>query len=90
MTGHGFVEKSLSSKKIVSDIEKWESIFYVADETEEVTRLLKELIENYNVRGKRIHDANIVASMEANLIQSLCTFNTDDFKIFKKIGSSPN
>ena len=37
MTGPGFVEKSLSPRKVVSDIEKWESIFQIADETEEIT-----------------------------------------------------
>jgi len=50
-----------------------------------ITKILKELIETYNIKWKRIHDANIVASMVANLIQSLFTLNIDDFKIFEKI-----
>ena len=57
MTRHGIVEKPLSSKEIVSDMEKWGSLFQVADETEEVTKILVELIKTYNIKGKSIHDA---------------------------------
>jgi predicted nucleic acid-binding protein len=85
MTRHGIVEKPLSSKEIVSDMEKWGSLFQVADETEEVTNILVELIKTYNIKGKSIHDANIIAVMTANSIQTLFTLNIKDFKKFKKI-----
>jgi predicted nucleic acid-binding protein len=49
MTRPGIVEKPLSSKEIASDIEKWESIFQIADETEEVTGILVELIKVHNI-----------------------------------------
>jgi len=85
MTRPGIVEKPLSSKEVASDIEKWESIFQIADETEEVTGILVELIKAHDIKGKKIHDANIVAAMMANSIQTLFTLNVDDFKKFKKI-----
>ena len=85
MTRQGIVEKPLSSNEIVSDIEKWTSIFQVADETEEVTQNLVELIEHYDIKGKKIHDTNIVATMMANSIPNLFTLNTNDFKKFIKI-----
>ena len=85
MTRQGIVEKPLSSNEIVSDIEKWTSIFQVADETEEVTQNLVELIERYDIKGKKIHDTNIVATMMANSIPNLFTLNTNDFKKFIKI-----
>lgn len=85
MTRPGIVEKPLSSKEVASDIEKWESIFQIADETEEVTGILVELIKAHDIKGKKIHDANIVAAMMANSIQTLLTLNVDDFKKFKKI-----
>jgi len=40
MSRPGIVENPLSSEEVASDIERWESIFQVADETEEVTRIL--------------------------------------------------
>jgi len=45
------------------------------------TRLLS-LLENYPVAGKQVHDANIVATMLANGITRLLTFNSADFQRF--------
>jgi len=54
----------------------------VADETEEVKEILKGLVEKYKLRGKIIHDANIVAAIVANSITKLFTLNVVDFKRF--------
>ena len=89
MTGSGGVEKPLFLRKVVTDIEKWEGIFQIADETEEVTKFLKELIVSYTIKGKRIHDANIFATMMVNLIKTLFTLNKQDFKSFEKINLIP-
>ena len=85
MTRPGIVEKPLSSKDVASDIEKWESIFLIADETEETTRTLVQLIKSYDIKGKKVHDANIVATMICNSIQALFTLNADDFRKFIEI-----
>jgi len=70
----------LSSEEVASDIKKWIEKFRVADETKEVTAKLLELIMLYNFKGKRIHDANIIATMMENNIQKLFTLNANDFK----------
>lgn len=85
MTRSGIVEKPISSTEVALDIERWETIFQIADETEEVTSILVELIKMYGIKGKKIHDANIVATMMSVSIQVLFTFNTNDFKKFKEI-----
>ena len=85
MTRPGIVEKPLSSKDVASDIEKWESIFLIADETEETTRTLVQLIKSYDIKGKKVHDTNIVATMIGNSIQTLFTLNADDFRKFIEI-----
>ena len=54
----------------------------MADETEEVKEILKGLVEKYKLRGKIIHDANIVAAIVANSITKLFTLNVADFKRF--------
>jgi len=79
MTRQGFVEKPLSSEDVVMDIKQWSSCFKVADETEPVTDLLLEMIERYRIKGKRIHDMNITATMKAHSIKKLFTMNTEDF-----------
>ena len=85
MTRPGIIEKPLSSREIALDIEKWESNFQIADETEEVTGILVELIKTYDIKGKRIHDVNIVATMMVNSIQTLFTLNAGDFKKFEEL-----
>jgi len=80
MTRSESVENPLSSEEVASDIKKWIEKFRVADETKEVTAKLLELIMLYNFKGKRIHDANIIATMMENNIQKLFTLNANDFK----------
>lgn len=80
-----FVEKPLTSEEIIDDIKKWEKSFYVIDETQRITKNLKKLILKYNLKGKRIHDANIVASMMEFSIPLLFTINKKDFQAFKEI-----
>ena len=55
----------------------------VADETEQVTLKLLELLKTYFTRGKQIHDANLVATMLTYGIDTLLTLNIDDLKRFE-------
>jgi predicted nucleic acid-binding protein len=80
MTRADVVERPLSAAEVGSDIEKWTRTFRIADETDEVTEILVDLIKTHEIRGKRIHDANIVATMKANSIEKLWTLNVEDFK----------
>ena len=89
-----FYNKILKPNEIATDITKWESLFRVIDETQDITGNLKELILKYNLKGKKIHDANIVAAMKKFSIPLLFTFNIKDFTIFEEIQlietASPN
>ena len=55
------------------------------DETVDVSARLRQLAITYNLRGKRIHDANIVATMEVHEISTLLTQNGADFAAFEDI-----
>ena len=55
------------------------------DETEAVASRLRDLGLSHGLRGKRFHDANIVATMAAHGIRTLVTENEDDFKTFDEI-----
>jgi len=46
---------------------------------------LIQLVKQYAVSGKRIHDANIVATMRAFSITKIFTKNTKDFFAFNEI-----
>jgi predicted nucleic acid-binding protein len=46
---------------------------------------LFRLIQRYEVAGKRIHDANIVAVMSTKEIAHLATYNREDFASFDEV-----
>ena len=57
--------------------------FRIADETAEVTAQLLQLLKQYPTRGKQVHDANIVATMLVNGVDTLLTMNVADFQRFQ-------
>jgi predicted nucleic acid-binding protein len=56
----------------------------VADSPDMVNRWL-DLCAQYEVRGKRAHDARLVAWMLCHKLDRLLTFNTTDFTAFTEI-----
>jgi predicted nucleic acid-binding protein len=57
--------------------------FQIADETAAVTAQLIALLRAYPTGGKQIHDANIVATMLTNGVDTLLTMNVADFRRFE-------
>jgi predicted nucleic acid-binding protein len=84
-TRSGIMQNPLSSNELNSDIMRFESIFNIANDTKTTTDNLIKLIEKYSISGKKIHDANIVASMIEYDIKSLFTNNGSDFKRYDEI-----
>ncbi len=64
---------------LVSDVRSFERRFHVAEDRPEVTSHPLSLLEQIPLGGKQIHDANIVATMQAHGIRRLLTHNTADF-----------
>jgi predicted nucleic acid-binding protein len=40
----------------------------------------QRLVKQYQVSGKQVHDAHLVAAMQVYGLQKILTFNGDDFK----------
>ena len=57
----------------------------VLDEPLPASELLRTLVHRYQVRGKNIHDANVVAVMLTHGVRRLATFNSADFRRFDEI-----
>lgn len=55
---------------------------WFCDEPEEVSRYLRGLVSRHDLRGPRIHDANVVATMAVHGIDRLVTDNEGDFRAF--------
>lgn len=58
------------------------------DEPESVAAQLRQLTAAHDLKGKRIHDANVVATMLVHGIRRLITENTRDFAVFDEIEPS--
>jgi len=54
-------------------------------ESKESKKILLEIIARFKVKGRQIHDANIVATMLANNIKNLFTHNVKDFERFSNL-----
>ncbi len=77
--------KPRTARELASDIRYFLSHFRLAEEGPAVTEKLLELIEEVEIGGKQIHDANIAATMLVHEIPALLTHNTGDFSRFSKM-----
>ena len=70
---------------VIERVHYLEKHFQVADDTAAVTSQLVKLMENIQIGGKQVHDANIVATMLVYEIPCLFTHNVKDFERFGKM-----
>ena len=68
--------------QILEQVKLFRATFHVAEDTTRVLDQLLILLSEIPAGGKQIHDANIVATMLANRINTLLTFNVADFDRF--------
>ena len=66
-------------------LKKLERFFNFLPDTNEVYKNWRELVVKHSVSGIQVHDAKIVAAMQAHNIENLLTFNTKDFKRYTDI-----
>src|SRR5213080_3424465 len=76
---NGFGWTSERTAKEVADLQ--ERFPLLPDSPEIFTRWL-ELVKQCPVHGKRVHDARLVAVLQAHAVEHLITFNTSDFGAF--------
>ena len=75
----------LSVPDAIANINEFLRHLELYDETVDVSARLRQLAIDHKLRGKRLHDANIVATMSVHGISTLLTQNGDDFAPFEDI-----
>ena len=75
----------LSIEDATANVNEFLHSLNMYDETDEVSSRLRQLALTHDLRGKRLHDANIVATMEAHGIRALVTQNAGDFAPFEDV-----
>ena len=68
--------------EVAKQLRQFEISYRITDENVQVTTALCSLLETVPLGGNQVHDANIVASMQAFSISDLFTLNTVDFARF--------
>ena len=81
---NGFGWSTERTAKEVSDLR--ERFPVLPDSPEVFTRWL-DLVQRFSVHGKRVHDARLVAVLQAHAIEHLISFNTPDFGAFPFLSS---
>ncbi len=69
----------------LSNVAEFSRCVRLLEEGDAVNQRLRELVRKHRLRGKRIHDANIVATMVAHGLTRLATANEADFKTFRDV-----
>ena len=75
----------LTPSDALTNLEAFGKCIQLLNESQAVARQLHKLVGRYSLKGKRIHDANIVATMRENGLQHLKTYNKGDFSTFEDI-----
>lgn len=71
-----------SSERASREIAELQERFPLLPEIPKIFPLWLELVKQWPVHGKRVHDARLVAVLKAHSILHLITFNTADFTAF--------
>ena len=85
LTRPGTFARPIPRQTLVTQVHLFIDRFRVAEDTALVTRHLLSLLERFSIGGRQVHDANIVATMQAYGITQLLTHNEKDFDRFSSL-----
>jgi predicted nucleic acid-binding protein len=78
-------EVQFTTEQALQEVEAILPTITVLDESELAAVKLRDLVRRYNIRGRSIHDANVVAVMITHGLERLVTYNPDDFQRYREI-----
>jgi predicted nucleic acid-binding protein len=78
-----------SVEQAITTLEELLLTLNVLEETQRTAVMLRKLVSHYQVKGKRIHDANVVATMVTHNVTHLIAYNQADFATFQEIELLP-
>lgn len=68
-----------------AEVTRLESLLTVLPDTQKIYSEWRRLVLDHSVKGKKVHDARIVAAMKAHQVTKLLTFDIKDFKRYQDI-----
>jgi predicted nucleic acid-binding protein len=89
LTRGSVFEKSFNVDQVLDQMEALLPSLTILDEPLEAADLLRVLVRRYQIQGKHVHDANVVAVMLTHGLHRLATYNPSDFQRFDEIILEP-
>lgn len=74
-----------SPREASENLIEFRRCLHLLEETAAVAEHLQRLVAAQGLRGKRIHDANIVATMLTHGLRRVRTYNPKDFEEFRQV-----
>ena len=71
-----------SNERAAKELTELQERFAMLPDSPEVFTRWLELVKGFPIRGKRVHDARLVAVLQTNNVEHPLTFNTPDFTAF--------
>ncbi|MBE0543019.1 MAG: type II toxin-antitoxin system VapC family toxin [Verrucomicrobia bacterium] len=76
-----------TSERTLKEVAGLQARFPLLPDSPEIFTRWLELVKQLPVHGKRVHDARMVAVLQAHAVEQLITFNISDFTTFSAIVS---
>jgi predicted nucleic acid-binding protein len=77
--------RTFTLTEAIAALDAWRSLCTLLQEDEHVVREWRRLVEHFQVRGKQLHDCNLVAVMRTHGVQRLATRNAADFQRYASL-----
>ena len=74
-----------NSERTAREVSELQERFPMLPDSPEIFARWLELVKQLPVHGKRVHDARLVAVLQAHAVENLITFNTADFATFRTL-----
>ena len=82
MEANGF---GWSSERTTKEVTELQERFQLLPDLPDIFTSWLGLVKQFPIHGKRVHDARLVAVLQAHAVEHLITFNTSDFAAFSSV-----
>jgi predicted nucleic acid-binding protein len=74
-----------TTQRTMIEVEQLRNRFPLLQDSPEILTHWLTLVATHDIKGKKVHDARLVAVMQTHGVTHLLTFNTDDFRGYPNI-----
>jgi predicted nucleic acid-binding protein len=75
----------LSHEEVLQEVGSIETLLTLLPDIPAIYAAWKEIVRDHKVRGVKVYDARLVATMNVYAVESVLTFNAADFKRYSNI-----